>query len=74
MPHESFLSNLFFVCCFILTLVVNTISYAQISASSQLKTRNVFENLPQSQTENITAQNHSSFESYSFIDANRDNL
>lgn len=57
-----------------LTLVVNPISYAQISASSQWKARNVFENLPQSQTENITAQNHSTFESYSFIDANRDKL
>jgi hypothetical protein len=57
-----------------LTLVVNPISYAQISVSSEWKARNVFENLPQSQTENITAQNHSTFESYSFIDANRDNL
>jgi hypothetical protein len=39
-----------------LTLVVNPISYAQISVSSEWKARNVFENLPQSQTENITAQ------------------
>lgn len=38
-----------------LTLLVNPISYAQFTSGSQWKARKVFENLPNTQTENLTA-------------------